>query len=70
MSNPVVHFEIQTKDAKRTQEFFANLFGWHVDTNKPMDYGFVDTHSEGQGINRGVHIYGRPCPGDLLRPSG
>ena len=54
MPNPVVHFEVQSKDAKRSQDFYASLFGWHVDTNNPMDYGIVDTHTEGEGINGGI----------------
>ncbi|MDP6403546.1 MAG: VOC family protein, partial [SAR202 cluster bacterium] len=52
MPNPVVHFEIQTKDAVRCQKFFADLFGWHVDANNPMNYGIIDTHDE--GINGGI----------------
>ena len=53
MPNPVVHWEILSEDPGKIQEFYANLFGWHVDTNNPMDYGMVDTHSEG-GINGGI----------------
>ena len=52
MPNPVVHWEIQTKNAKNTQKFLADLFGWHVDANNPMDYGIVDTHDK--GINGGI----------------
>lgn len=52
MPNPVVHFEVLGKDVKKSQEFYANLFGWHVDANNPMNYGIVDTHDE--GINGGI----------------
>ncbi len=52
MPNPVVHFEIGAKDAKKAQKFYADLFGWHVDANNPMNYGLVDTHSK--GINGGI----------------
>jgi len=52
MPNPVVHFEVLGKDGKRSQEFYTNLFGWHVDADNPMDYGMVDTHDE--GINGGI----------------
>ncbi len=54
MPNPVVHFEIQSNDPERCQKFFTDLFGWHIDTNNPMGYGFVDTHAEGEGINGGI----------------
>lgn len=53
MPNPVVHFEILGKDSKKLQQFYAQLFDWHVDANNPMDYGMVDTHAEG-GINGGI----------------
>ena len=53
MPNPVVHWEILAKDTKKIHEFYARLFDWHVDANNPMDYGFVDTHTE-TGINGGI----------------
>ena len=55
MANPVMHFEIMAKgDRKRTQEFYTQLFGWHVDDDNPMNYGMVDTHSDGAGIGGGI----------------
>ena len=54
MPNPVVHWEIAAKNAKKLQGFYVDLFDWHVDANNPMDYGIVDTHAEG-GINGGIH---------------
>ena len=53
MPNPVVHWEIQSKQPEKVQEFFAKLFDWHVDASNPMNYGMVDTHAEG-GINGGI----------------
>jgi predicted enzyme related to lactoylglutathione lyase len=53
MPNPVVHFEVSAKDGKRAQEFYGQLFGWHVDASNPMHYGLVDTHT-GKGINGGI----------------
>jgi uncharacterized protein len=43
MADPVVHFEIVHKDAKQLQSFYAEVFGWKIDTNNPMEYGMVDT---------------------------
>jgi predicted enzyme related to lactoylglutathione lyase len=37
----VVHWEVQAADLARQQTFFADLFGWTVDTNNPMNYGMV-----------------------------
>ena len=53
MPNPVVHWEITARDAKKMEEFYANLFGWHVESDNPMNYGFVDTHTD-TGINGGI----------------
>jgi predicted enzyme related to lactoylglutathione lyase len=41
MANPVTHFEIHGRDGKKTQAFYASLFGWTVDADNPMDYGMV-----------------------------
>ena len=53
MPNPVVHFEVVGRDAKKLQDFFANLFGWKVDANNPMSYGIVEAQ-EGHGIGGGI----------------
>jgi predicted enzyme related to lactoylglutathione lyase len=37
----VVHWEVQARDLERQQQFFANLFGWKIDTNNPMSYGMI-----------------------------
>src|SRR5690242_8050298 len=37
----VVHWEVQARDPARQQQFFAELFGWTVDANNPMNYGMV-----------------------------
>ncbi|MGB2695146.1 MAG: VOC family protein [Dehalococcoidia bacterium] len=56
MTRPVVHFEIQGKDAKRLQEFYAELFGWKIDANNPMNYGFVAPGIGGpvEGVSGGI----------------
>ena len=52
MPNPVVHFEINGKDGKALHRFYAEAFGWSIDANNPMNYGFVDNGDE--GINGGI----------------
>lgn len=42
MGNPVVHFEINTRNAKRLTRFYADAFGWKVPWNEQMNYGLVD----------------------------
>jgi uncharacterized protein len=53
MANPVTHFEIHGRDGKKTQAFYASLFGWTVDADNPMDYGMVSAQ-EGHGIGGGI----------------
>ncbi len=52
MPNPVIHFEIQVKDAGAAQEFYRKLFDWNINADNPMNYGVVDTQAG--GINGGV----------------
>ena len=53
MGQPVVHFEINARDPKKVQEFFARLFDWKIDANNPMNYGLVQTGA-GRGIDGGI----------------
>jgi len=53
MGNPVVHFEINAKDGKKLQSFYASLFDWKIDADNPMNYGMVDTQGAG-GIAGGI----------------
>jgi uncharacterized protein len=51
---PVDWFEVLGSDAKRTQGFYAELFGWKVnDAGSP--YGLVDTGA-GRGIQGGLGL--------------
>src|SRR5580693_7110308 len=64
MGQPIVHFEIIGKDAKKLRSYYGDLFGWEFDTSAPVaevisrpgNYGFVDrnTTSDGTGIPGGV----------------
>jgi len=53
MGNPVVHFEIGGKNAKKLNDFYAKNFGWKIDANNPMKYGVVATGSD-KGIAGGI----------------
>ena len=64
MGQPIVHFEIIGKDAKKLRSYYGDLFGWEFDTSAPVakaisqpgNYGFVNrnTSSDGTGIPGGV----------------
>jgi predicted enzyme related to lactoylglutathione lyase len=54
MGAPVVHFEIYGKDASKLQSFYADLFGWEVHADNPMNYGIVHTNADDEGIGGGI----------------
>lgn len=35
MPHPIVFFEIGCKDRTKTEQFFGELFGWHIQANGP-----------------------------------
>lgn len=50
---PVTWFEVMGSDAARTQRFYADLFGWTVDSAAFPRYATVDTGA-GRGIQGGL----------------
>jgi predicted enzyme related to lactoylglutathione lyase len=58
MGQPVVHFEVLAKDGDGLKSYYAELFGWQIDSNNPMGYGIVDRESnvnaDGVGIGGGI----------------
>ena len=58
MGQPVVHFEVIGKDGDKLKSYFADLFGWEVNSDNPMNYGTVDRDAnvtpEGIGIGGGI----------------
>jgi uncharacterized protein len=58
MGQPVVHFEVIGKDGGKLQSYYAELFGWQIDAENPMNYGIVqregNTNPDGIGIAGGV----------------
>jgi len=59
MGQAVVHFEVVGKDGDKLQTYYAELFGWNINSDNPMNYGMVDakdnqTADGGQGIGGGV----------------
>jgi len=49
----IVHFEINTRDAKRTKSFYSKLFGWkYKDSDIPgIEYYLIDGVNPGGAIN-------------------
>jgi uncharacterized protein len=58
MGQPVVHFEVLAKDGDKLKSYYAELFGWQIDSNNPMGYGIVDregnVNADGVGIGGGI----------------
>lgn len=47
MPNPVAFFEIVGPNGPALQQFYANAFGWAVDTTRVPGYGYLDTGEPG-----------------------
>jgi hypothetical protein len=58
MGQPVVHFEVIGKDGDALKSYYADLFGWEIESNNPMSYGIVqrdqNVNAEGVGIGGGI----------------
>jgi hypothetical protein len=50
MPNPIVHFEICVKDAKKSVEFYSHLFDWKIKMDEKMNYYLIETGGVGGGI--------------------
>jgi predicted enzyme related to lactoylglutathione lyase len=70
MGNPVVHWELMSKDPGKVADFYAGIFGWKVDHRPELNYRIVDTAAKGEmkGINGGILKPDRPgpWPGNML----
>lgn len=70
MGNPVVHWELMSRQPEKVADFYASIFGWKVDHRPDLDYRIVDTRAEGEmkGIGGGIVKPDRdgPWPGNML----
>lgn len=55
MGQPVVHFEIGCRDLAKTEQFFGELFGWHLQRNGPAS--MIDTGG-GNGVSGHITALG------------
>ena len=67
MGQPVVHFELMSKDPAKVSDFYAKLFGWKIRHMPEINYRIVETGGQG-GINGGILKPDRegPWPGNML----
>lgn len=58
MGQPVVHFEVIGKDGDKLKSYYAELFGWEINSENPMNYGTIDREGnlsdDGVGIGGGI----------------
>jgi predicted enzyme related to lactoylglutathione lyase len=70
MGNPVVHWELMSKEPEKVAKFYAKLFDWKIDHRPEFNYRIVDTGAQGgmAGINGGIVKPDKPgpWPGNML----
>lgn len=49
----IVHWEIQSTTPDKLHTFYADVFGWKIDANNPMNYGMVSSGGK-EGIDGGI----------------
>ena len=66
MGNPVVHWELMSKDPARVSAFYEKIFGWKIQHRPELNYRIVETGGDG-GINGGILKPERegPWPGNM-----
>ncbi|MBZ5597607.1 MAG: VOC family protein [Acidobacteriia bacterium] len=52
MGNPVIQFQILTRDPDQHAAFYAKVFGWKINSNNPLGYRMAETGSS-RGISGG-----------------
>jgi predicted enzyme related to lactoylglutathione lyase len=61
MHNPVVHFEMLSKNPAQLSSFYEKIFGWKIHDVPELNYRMVDTGAQ-SGINGGIMQPDRPEP--------
>jgi uncharacterized protein len=61
MATHVIHVEVVGRDADKLQKFYADAFGWAIDSGNPGGYGM---HREESGLTAGI---GKSQDGDAGR---
>jgi predicted enzyme related to lactoylglutathione lyase len=60
-ANPVVHWELMSKQPEKVATFYAQAFGWKIDHRPEINYRIVETGSD-RGINGGIVKPDKPEP--------
>ena len=55
MGQPVAFFEVTSEEPERAQKFYAELFGWQVETPPGLDgYALVETGAGDDAVGGGI----------------
>lgn len=57
--HPIVHIEISAKDLKAADQFYSDLFGWHIEQNPEFNYATFDP---GEGPGGGFNLLSESNP--------
>ena len=70
MGQPVVHWELMSKEPAKVAAFYEKIFGWKITHRPELNYHIVETGAQGAmaGINGGIVQPDRegPWPGNML----
>lgn len=61
MGQPVVHWELMSKDPAKIAAFYEKIFAWKIKLVPEIDYRLIETGGEG-GIDGGILKPQRPEP--------
>ena len=66
MGQPVVHWEMLSRDPAKLSDFYQKIFGWKVQDMPELNYRSVETGGQG-GINGGIMKpqHEEPRPGNM-----
>jgi predicted enzyme related to lactoylglutathione lyase len=65
MGQPVVHWELWSRDPQKLGDFYSKVFAWQIRHMAEMNYRLVDTGGAG-GINGGIMTPKEgPWPGNM-----
>jgi len=67
MNNPVIHWELMSREPEKISAFYARTFGWKIDHRPELNYRIVETGAK-DGINGGIVKPDKPgpWPGNML----
>ncbi len=58
MAHPIVHTEIQVRDAQKAIKWYADVFGWETSYMAEMNYGGFMAGTHGGGFNPTDNLHG------------